>query len=103
MTLVNISNKIINVGTTPVLPSEALVITKATAEFPAIKAFVEQHLIQIIDDAKAPASEKKIKAEDSPVKAAEPISAAANDSVIGNAAKDAAYPDDKKTANSKKK
>lgn len=107
MTLVNISNKIINVGTTPVLPSESLPITKAIAEYPAIKAFVEQSLIKIVDDGKPSASEKKTKAEaEMPVKTAEPVSTtapSASEPVAGNAAKNAAEPEDKKTANSKKK
>lgn len=59
MTLVNISNKIINLGTDPILPSETRPISKAIAELPAIKMFVEQQLVQIVDEGKTASSSKK--------------------------------------------
>ncbi len=60
MTLVNSSNKIINLGTDPILPGETRPVNKATAELPSIKALVEHNLVQIIADAKTSLDGKEV-------------------------------------------
>lgn len=105
MTLVNISNKIINLGTDPVLPGETRPITKATAELPSIRAFVERKFVQIVDEGKTAASEKKsANKEDVP-----PVSTPANpedpaaNGITGDDSEKATAADDKKTSQTKKK
>lgn len=62
MTLVNISNKIINLGSDPILPDEKRNITKATAELPSIKALVDMNLLKIDDDSNEKVSADKAEA-----------------------------------------
>lgn len=105
MTLVNISNKIINLGSDPILPSETRPITKATAELPSIKAFVEQHLLQIVDEGKTAAPEKKasVKEEAPASTPTTPAAPSANVPVGGDDVKNAPAEDDKKASTTKKK
>lgn len=94
MTLINISNKIINLGSDPILPDETRTITKDIARLPAIQAFADMRLVQIIDDGKAeaPAAEP-----------ATPAASAANEPVGSGSEKDNPVADDKKASQSKKK
>lgn len=107
MTLVNISNKIINLGSDPILPNETRPITKATAELPAIKAFAEKQLLQIIDDGKssASASTNKKNAKSTPSAAENPASTPASLEGTGDNPEKVSVPsaDDKKTVQTKKK
>lgn len=107
MTLVNISNKIINLGSDPILPNETRPITKATAELPSIKAFVERRLVQIVDEgrATAAASNKKSAAkEDAPSDSipATPDGSTANGIFGDDSGKSSSAADGKKTSQAKK-
>ncbi len=107
MTLINTSNKVINIGTDPILPDETRSITKALAETPSIKALAEMKLIHIVDDGKNSASEKKnnakAEAPSATPQGSAPVSEPKVPEVVGNPENGAPVADDKKASQTKKK
>ena len=83
MTIKNISTKIINIGTTVLLPDNTMPGNKALCEAPAIKAMVKRGQLSIIEEPKAPKgkpvdpNEKKPKAGEEKPKADTPAAPAA--------------------------
>lgn len=62
MTLLNIGSKIINVGTTILMPGDKMEISEEISKLPAIQAFVELGFISIVGEAKAPAAVESVPA-----------------------------------------
>lgn len=53
MTIMNISQKIINIGASILMPDESMTVSKATADTPAIKAMSARGQLVIKGDSKA--------------------------------------------------
>lgn len=56
MTLLNIGSKIINVGTTILMPGDKMEISEEISKLPAIQAFVELGFVSVVGEVSAPAA-----------------------------------------------
>lgn len=56
MTLLNVGSKIINVGTTILMPGDKMEISEEISKLPAIQAFVELGFVSIVGEAKTPSA-----------------------------------------------
>lgn len=107
MTLINISDKIINIGSDPVLPSETRSVNKAIAELPSVKAFIEKRLLQIVDEGKAKPLENKAADNGVATSTTAPTASAATattgSTASGASGNGVSAEDDKKASQTKKK
>ena len=94
MTIKNTSQKVINIGTTILMPDKTMEASKAITEAPSIKAMVERGQLAIIDEKGGKdadkAAQEKAEAEEraraeAEAKAAEEAAKAAAEGEIGRA------------------
>lgn len=74
MIVKNNTQKVINIGTTPLMPDETMEVSQAVASAPSIKAMAEKGQLSLIDPKKASKKDEdaaKKAAEDAAKKAAE--------------------------------
>lgn len=64
MTIKNISNKIINIGTTVLMPEQSMTASEAICNTPAIKAFQKRKMLEISKPVEVPKEPEKKQDQD---------------------------------------